>query len=392
MKWHFRRRENHLEYIIGAKIITENMVLENYVLEFNEKFGRLIPENEFNKEDARVFDAEGLYLAPGLIDVHIHGSGGEDTMNGTSEALKTISSTIAKNGVTSFLATTMTMDWNKISGALEKVRECMGHEMPGAELLGAHMEGPFINCKYKGAQAAEYILPPDWELIKNYADIIKIVTIAPENPGAEDFIRESRKNGIVVSMGHTAASFEEAMTAIETGVSHCTHLFNAMTGLNHRTPGAAAAALTSDIFCELIADGIHVHTGLYELIKKAKGVDRITLITDCIEAGGMGDGNYALGGQPVVVRAGEARLKDGVLAGSVLNLNEGLFRFYKNTKAELHEVFRMASLNPAAELGIEDRKGSVASGKDADFFLMDDLFSVKATYLKGKQIFQTGKK
>jgi len=376
-----------LKYIKGAKIITETQVLKNYVLGFEEKFSWIIPLDEFNIEEAEIINAEGLFIAPGLIDVHIHGSGGKDTMDGTEEALKAISSTIVKNGVTAFLATTMTMEWGKVSNALDQIRKSMVGEMPGAQLMGAHMEGPFINIQFKGAQNSEYIIPPSWDLVKAYKDVIKLVTLAPELPGSEELIKELKKNNIVVSMGHSAASYDEAVKGVDAGVSHCTHLFNAMTGVHHRNPGVASVALATNVYCELIADMIHVHPGLYKLVKKAKGIDRITLITDCIEAGGMVDGTYSLGGQPVIVKNGAARLEDGTLAGSILNLNKGLFNFYKNTNTELFEVFRMASINPAKELGIDSKKGSIAPDKDADFFLMDDEFNVKATYIKGKRIF-----
>ena len=376
-----------MKYLKGARIITETQILENHVLGFDEKFIRPVHLDGFNVGDAEVIEAEGLYIAPGLIDVHIHGSGGKDTMDGTEEALKTISSTIAKNGVTAFLATTMTMGWDRISRALDQIRDCMRLEMPGAQLLGAHMEGPFINVQFKGAQNSEYVIPQSWELVKEYRDVIKLVTLAPELPGAVEFISKLKENHIVVSMGHSAASYEEALKGVDAGVSHCTHLFNAMTGVHHRNPGVASVALSRDVICELIADNIHVHPGLFELVKKAKGVDKIALITDSTEAGGMADGEYSLGGQPIIVKNGAARLQDGTLAGSVLNLNKGLYNFYKNTDCELFEVFRMATVNPAKELGILDKKGSIAEGKDADFFLMDKEFNVKATFVRGKRVF-----
>lgn len=379
-----------MKYVIGAKIITETEVLEDHVLGFEGKFVRLIRKDAFSGADAGIIDAGGLYAAPGLIDVHIHGSGGKDTMEGTEEALKTISGTIAKNGVTSFLATTMTMDWTGIARALDRIRDCMGMEMPGARLLGAHMEGPFINLQFKGAQNAMYVIPPSWELVQPYLDVVKIITLAPEVPGALELIRKLKKKNIVVSMGHTAATYDEAVKGVEAGVSHCTHLFNAMTGVHHRNPGVASVALATDVTCELIADTIHVHPGLYELIRKAKGIGRVTLITDCTEAGGMPDGEYSLGGQPIIVRNGSARLADGTLAGSVLNLNRGLQNFYKNTGTKLPEVFRTASANPARELGLEKDKGAIAVGKDADFFLMDKDFNVKATYVGGRCVWNTG--
>lgn len=377
-----------MKYFKGASIITETQILDNFVMGFDEKFCYIICEDEFNSNGVEVIDAEGLYIAPGLIDVHIHGIGGKDTMDGTAEALRMMSSMIAKNGVTSFLATTMTMDWNKVSNALNQIRESMGEEMPGAQLIGAHMEGPFINAQFKGAQNPEYILQPNWDLMEPFKEVIKIVTLAPEQQGAKELIKKLKDNSIVASMGHTSASYEEAMEGVDAGISHCTHLFNAMTGIHHRNPGAACAAISSDVYCELIADKIHVHYGLFELIRKAKGIDRITLITDSIEAGGMADGRFSLGGQAVLVKNGTARLHDGTLAGSVLKLNQGLYNFYKNTNSELYEVFKMASLNPAKELKMDDKKGSVEIGKDADFILVDKDFNVKATYVKGNCVFK----
>lgn len=376
-----------MKYLKGGSIITETQILENHVLGFDDKFIRPVHQDEFHAADAEVIDAEGLYIAPGLIDVHIHGSGGKDTMYGTEDALRTMSSTIARNGVTSFLATTMTMGWDGISRALDQIGKCMQLEMPGAQLIGAHMEGPFINVQFKGAQNAEYVIPPSWELVNEYRNVIKIVTLAPEIQDAEEFISKAKENHIIISMGHSAATYEEAMRGVEAGVSHCTHLFNAMTGVHHRNPGVASVALASDISCEIIADMIHIHPGLYELVRKAKGVDRIILITDSTEAGGMPDGEYSLGGQPILVKNGSARLLDGTLAGSVLNLNKGLYNFYRNTDSELYEIFRMASINPAKELGIADKKGSIAEGKNADFFLMDSEFNVKATFVKGKRVY-----
>lgn len=379
-----------MKYIKGARIITKTQVLDDYVLGFDNKFTKLLGADEFKETGAGVIDAHGLYAAPGLIDVHIHGSGGKDVMDGTEEALNTISQTIARNGVTSFLATTMTMDRRYITRALDSVKGCIGRSMPGAEVLGAHMEGPFINVRYKGAHDAGYVIPPDWELVKPYLDVIKIITLAPEIDGAIEFIEKLRESEIVVSMGHSESSYDEAIRAVKAGASHCTHLFNAMAGIHHRNPGVAAVALTGDVTCELIADMIHVHKGIFELVRKIKGIDYITLITDCTEAGGMPDGMYSLGGKDITVSEGSARLGDGTLAGSVLSLNRGLYNFYKNTDTKLYEVFRMASANPARELGISKDKGSIAIGADADFFLMDGEFNVKATFVGGRCVWNTG--
>lgn len=382
------KRGRLMKYIKGAKIITETQVIEDHILGFDSNFRSIIPSDDFSDMHLDALDAEDLYIAPGLIDIHIHGSGGYDVMDGTDEAIRGISASIVKTGVTSFLATTMTMDRDRISCSLNRINLLMKEDLPGAQLLGAHLEGPFISSAFKGAQNSEFIVEPDWNLIEPYKDTVKIVTIAPEQPGAKELIKKIKENGIVASMGHTAATYDEAMEGIEAGVSHCTHLFNAMSGVHHRNPGAAVAALSSDVICEFLADKIHIHTGLFELVRKAKGVDQIILITDCIEAGGMSDGTYALGGQPVIVKNGEARLADGVLAGSVARLNQCLRNFYLNTKTELFEVFKMASINPARELKIDGFKGSVAIGKDADFILIDKDFNIKSTFLKGECVFE----
>lgn len=377
-----------MKYISGARIITENSVLEKYVLGFDENFSLIIPEAEFEPGNGEVIKADGLFAAPGLIDVHIHGSGGKDTMEGTVEALETISSSVVKNGVTTFLATTMTMDIASIKRAFDAIRKGMKQKLPGAQLYGAHMEGPFINESFKGAQDAKYIIGPDFKLVDEYSDVIKLVTVAPELPGALELISALRDIGIISSAGHSAADQEEMTAGVKAGITHSTHLFNAMTGVHHRTPGVALVALTQDIYCELIADGIHVNPGVFELVWRAKGPHRITLVTDCIEAGGMGDGEFSLGGQKVFVKDCAARLEDGTLAGSVLKLNQGLRNFYENTGAELWDVFKMGALNPAIELGIQDRRGSIAIGKAADFLLMDEGFNVKATYIKGQCIYK----
>lgn len=373
-----------MKYIKGADIITETQVLENHVLGFDTQFHDIIPSDKIDLTGVDVIDGEGLFVAPGLIDMHIHGCGGKDTMDGTNDALKVISASIVKNGVTSFLATTMTMARDKISRSLCHIGKMMKEELPGAQLIGAHLEGPFISPEFKGAQNLEYIIDADWQLIEPYRDIIKIVTLAPERQGAMELIEKLKEGDIIASMGHTAASYEEAIAGIDAGISHCTHLFNAMTGIHHRKPGAVPAALSGNIYCELLADKIHIHYGLFEFARKAIGVDRIVLITDCMEAGGMGEGIYNLGGQRVFVNKGEARLTDGALAGSVAALNQCLYNFYKHTNTKLQDVFKMASLNPAVELNIADHKGSITSGKDADFILIDRDFNVKSTYIGGR--------
>ena len=381
-----------MKAIINGKIITEKEVLDNKVLLYDEKI------LEFRQQEAaekllqtceEVIDAKGNYVSPGFIDMHIHGSGGYDVMDGTAECLNAISSTVAKNGVTGFLATTMTMSKEKIYTALENIGYSMTKEAPGAKILGAHMEGPFINKKYKGAQAEDFIIDPRFSFIEKYVDVIKLITLAPEMDENFNFIKEVKeKTSIILSIGHTNAEYEQAMEAIENGISHATHTFNAMTPLNHRKPGVVGAIFNSEIYFELIADKIHVHPAIFKMLQKIKGMDKLILITDSMRAGCLNDGISELGGQKVIVKDNTARLEDGTLAGSILKLNQGIKNVMEFTGNGICEAIKLASLNPAKELGIEKQKGSLEIGKHADIVILDEEFNVKQTIVEGKTVFK----
>ena len=374
-----------MKAIINGKIMSRNKVLENKVLIFNEQIMGLEDEAPLNCE---VIDAKGLYVSPGLIDVHIHGSCGFDTMDDDPLAIKHISQCIAKKGVTSFLPTTMTMEAEAIYKALEHVRYWMNQPLEGATVLGAHLEGPFINETFKGAQPAAHMIKPSFDFIKDYLDVIKLITYAPELDENHYFTKKVKaKTKITLSMGHTNASYEEAVSAFACGCSHVTHLFNGMRPLNHREPGAVGAALSQDVFCELIADMIHVNPGLYQFVLHNKGRDKVVLITDSMRAGCMKDGHYDLGGQPVRVKNGVARLEAGSLAGSVLTLNQGVHNFYRHTDTTIVDAVHMAALNPAKSLGISHRKGSLELGKDADIALFNDEFSCFLTICEGRVVY-----
>ncbi len=376
--------------ILNGKIVTRNEVLEGKVIVFDEKIVDIINEDELDRyQFEETIDAKGNYVFPGFIDIHIHGSGGCDIMDGKIEALKKISETIASKGVTGFLGATMTMDESAILQALDNGRNAMEKGMPGAKLLGIHMEGPFVSREKMGAQNPEYIVKPDYNLIKDYLDIIKIITLAPEEDEDYSFIRKIKTNtNIVLSMGHTNASYEEAMEAIDNGITHATHTFNGMTPLKHREPGVVGAVMNSDITCELIADCTHIHPGVFNILLKVKGNEKVILITDSMRAGCMEDGVYEFGGQEVVVKNGVARLKkDNSLAGSVLTLNIALKNIIENTDLSLPQAVNMISLNPARLLGIEKYKGSISIGKDADIVIMDTEFNVKNTVVEGKVVF-----
>lgn len=375
-----------MKCIINGKIITPSDVVEGKALVFDEKIREISDIENIDLSRYEVIDAEGAYIAPGLIDIHIHGYVGEDTCDGDIEGLKKMANALTENGVSAFCPTTMTVAKEQIEKAFDTVR-CLKAEKEyyGAKVLGVNCEGPFINPSKKGAQAEEHILRPDGKFITDNADIVKLVTIAPEMDGAVEAIEYITKNSdVLVSMGHTGATYEEAGEGIKAGVRHTTHLFNAMTPLMHRNPGVVGAALSSDnVSCELIADTFHVNKGLFALVSKLKG-DKLCLITDCMRAGGMPDGKYDLGGQDVFKKGIQCLLEDGTIAGSVLQLNRAVQNLYNNTELSLSEAFAAASLNPAKAVGEDAEKGSLEVGKDADIIIINSNFDIIKTIIEGE--------
>ncbi|MCB2305913.1 N-acetylglucosamine-6-phosphate deacetylase [Clostridium estertheticum] len=384
-----------MKAIINGKIIMKDRIIYNSVIVFDLKIIGIIDNDNFHqykeecREEINVIDAKGRFVSPGFIDIHIHGSGGYDTMDATKKALKIIGNTIAENGVTGYLPTTMTMDDASIYKALDVVREEMGIETRGAKILGVHVEGPFINEKYKGAQKANNIVKPDYDIIKDYLDIIKIITLAPEKDIDHSFIKKVKANSkITLSIGHSDASFEEAMKAIDDGISHATHIFNAMTPFNHRKPGIVGAIFTSDISCELIADLIHVHPAIFNILINLVHTDRMVLITDSMRAGCIKSGVSELGGQKVIVKNGAARLEDGTLAGSVLTLNKAILNMLRNSDLKIYDVVAMATINPAKVINMDNKKGSLEIGYDADIAIFNDDIDVSFTIVEGKIVYE----
>ncbi len=372
-----------MKCIKNGKVILTDSIVDKAVL-YDEKIIGLVDECDIPAE-AEVIDAEGNYVMPGLVDVHIHGYLNEDASDGKPEGIRKMAEGVVKNGVTAFLPTTMTVSIEEIEAALDIVRSMQGESKTwkGAYLAGVNAEGPFINASKKGAQAEEHIKTPDADWVIKNSDIIKLVTIAPETEGGYDAIKKIRENSDVrVSVGHTDATYEEAMKAFECGADHVTHLFNAQTALHHRKPGVVGAGMSADVYAELICDTFHVHAGLFELIAKCKG-DKFVLITDCTRAGGMPDGEYSLGGQPIFVKGIKCLLEDGTIAGSVLKLNEAVKNVADNTTLPLWEIVAAASLNPANSIGMGNIKGSITVGKDADLVIADKDFNVKKTIIQG---------
>lgn len=376
-----------MKAIIHGKVIRENKIWENQVILYDDKITDVLPETEFSPEMAdEIIDANGRYVSPGFINVHIHGCCGVDAMDDDDKALDKMREILPKTGVTAFLPTTMTYDFPKIYRSLDRIKRAMG-KSGGAVVLGAHVEGPFISTTYKGAQAAKNIVQADFSLLEQYKGVMKIITLAPEKLMDYSFVEFCRQYGICVSMGHSEADYEQALAAIDAGVSHVTHLFNAMPPLHHRKPGIIGAVLDSDVNCELIADNVHVHPALQRMVYRSKAPEHIILITDSMRACMLPDGKSELGGQDVFVENQVARLADGTIAGSVLTMDQAIKRFWDNTGANLAEVVGMASANPAKELGIFDECGSIDIGKNADLVIFDQNLTVFTTMVKGKKVY-----
>ncbi|WNQ12394.1 N-acetylglucosamine-6-phosphate deacetylase [Paenibacillus aurantius] len=337
-------------------------------------------------------DAEGGWILPGFIDVHIHGGFGHDFMDGTVEAIEGIARYHASHGTTGLLATTVTQSREAISQVLEAASTYRAGAMPYAQLLGVHLEGPFISPKFPGAQNPDFIVEPRQEWleawVRDYPGLIKLLTLAPERNGALELIEWLAGQGIIAAAGHTDASFDQITEAAGRGLSHAVHTFNAMRGLHHREPGTLGAVLTDNrIHAEVIADGHHVHPAGIRLLAAAKAPDRLLIITDAMSAAGLGDGEYDLGGLGVVVKDGVARLKEGgALAGSTLTMIDAFRYVLEHTDLSVAEVSRLASGNPAKRLGIDGHTGSLASGKDADFVWTSPQLDIRGVWVQGRSV------
>jgi len=366
--------------IINGKLIIDNEIVEGKTLLFDTDI--LCIAEHLDLKGVEIIDAKNNYVSAGFIDLHIHGSGGADVMDATPQALQTISSVLPQTGTTAYLATTMTMSQEAITCALETIKVASG-TLDGAKILGVHLEGPFLNPKKHGAQDKASIIPPDFALIAPYITQIKMITLAPEMPHAEKFIRylSTHYPHIVLSIGHSDADFEQSKESFEWGISHATHLFNAMNPYHHRKPGIVGAVFDSDITCDVIADGIHTHPSVLQLVHHVKQ-EKLILITDAMRAGCMKSGVYDLGGQKVIVEEGKALLEDGTLAGSVLKMNEALQKMTHYTNMTLIEAVNAVTRYPAQKLGV--KMGALKKGYPADIVIFDEDFSMITTIIDGK--------
>lgn len=375
--------KNVTAYVAGKGLVKTDIAFED---------GKIVAIGKLDNVEP-IFDTDGVVL-PGFIDEHIHGAGGADAMDGTEEALQTISEYVAKEGTTGFLATTMTQSPENIGKALKNVKTVREKgEYKGAEVLGVHLEGPFISPKHVGAQPLEYVAKPAPETFDKYNEIsggnIKVVTLAPEVEGGLDLVKYLAKIGVVASIGHTGAKFSDVEAAVAAGATNVTHTYNAQTPLHHREAGVVGAAMLIDeLNCEMICDTIHVSVPAIKIFVKNKPHDKFTLITDAMRAKGMPDGLSELGGQQVFVKNGEARLSDGTLAGSVLKMNVAVKNLVEKVGVSFTDAVDFASANPAKKLGLYDERGSIEVGKRADFAVMDKDYNILYTVIGGKVVYK----
>ncbi|WP_407312961.1 N-acetylglucosamine-6-phosphate deacetylase [Desulfosporosinus sp. SB140] len=343
--------------------------------------------------DKSAVDLSGYILAPGFIDQHVHGAGGADVMDASPEALDTIARHLAQEGTTSFLATTLTMSTAKIHQALQAVADYKKNppKNQGAEILGVHLEGPFINTAYKGAQNEQYIVAPDKQLFESFqksaGNSIKLISYAIEKDPEQIFLGHLRQAGVVASCGHSGATFEDVERCTPLGLKSLTHFHNAMSGHHHRNPGAVTAGFCLPaLMTEVIADGLHLHPAVLRMVYQIKGKDSVILITDAVRAKGLPDGNYELSRQQIIKTDNACRLVSGTLAGSVLTMDHAVRNMVKYSGCSLYEAVQMASLNPARLLGIDDQKGSIAPNKDADLVVLSQDGDLQMTIAGGQMI------
>lgn len=376
----------------NARIITPNITYERgWLLTRDGKIAAFAPYNAPNFDDVEVINGEGLTLLPGFIDIHTHGGNGYDVMDGDVGSLEGMAQFYAISGVTSFLATTWTDTGKNIFKALSAIKEAQGAQAYGATLLGAHLEGPYLNTDRCGAQHAQYIRRALKKEAQQFLDldIIRLLALAPEFAQNHWLITESVKRGITVSTAHTNAKYDDIRYATTLGISHATHIFNAMTPLHHRDPGVVGAVLSLDqINCELICDLVHVHPAAINIVWRSKGKDRVILITDSVKLAGMPDGNYHFSHHDVEMIDGTIRiLANDTLVGTTLAMNSALRNFMTATGEPLENVWQTASWNPARAINVSTKKGSITIGKDADLILVDDEINVYMTVVEGRIVY-----
>ena len=375
-----------VRYITGGQVYLDRRFQAKTIELRDETLALLPPDAPVSGE---VYNAAGKKLVPGFLDIHTHGAVGVDVNGASAEGLGKIAKFFAGNGTTSFLASVLTDTAEQTNWCLDRCREYRQSGALGSELLGVHLEGPFLASAYKGAMPEHLLKTGDAGLLRAYQEraegCVRYLTVSPEVEGVIGLIPEAKKLGIVTAIGHSGADYETAMAAISAGAAAATHTFNAMQLLHQHRPAILGAVLESDVYCEAICDGRHLHPGIVRLLLKVKGLDRVVAITDSIMAAGLPDGNYHLGVNEVVVEDGDAKLaSDGTRAGSTLTQNTALKNLLAWTGLALEEVLPLLTENPARLIGVFDRKGSIADGKDADLVVLNRENEVEDVFVRGR--------
>lgn len=372
-------------------LVLPGETLHNAFIHVQDGVVTQITSNPVLPASAEYIDASASKVVPGFVDIHVHGALNHDTMDATPQALDVMSDFFASHGVTSFLPTTMTAPRAEIDAALLNIKAVMARGSTGAQILGAHIEGPYLNVKQCGAQFPELIRPANREEYRVWFDtgIARLITIAPEIAANADMIEDALLAHIAIAIGHSDADYATAQKCFMRGVTQATHTFNGMRGLHHREPGTAGAILANDnVVAQLIADNVHVHPAVMAIIYKCKTAERVALITDAMEAVGLGDGKYRLGPQDVTVINGAARTKSGSLAGSTLTLDVALRNIMSATGCTLNDAVTMCSQTPARSIKMGDKKGNLAPGFDADVAILNDELQIQTTIVGGKVVYQ----
>lgn len=384
--------------VLPDHICSGGMIWQDGILkEIFEEASQIQRFSQEARKGTTVWDMEGDLVIPGLIDTHVHGAGGYDVMDGTPESLQTLAEALLNEGTTAFLPTTMSCSSEQLKRVLDNVADFHRGRLRGAESLGIHLEGPFFAAEFRGAQAMDMI----WEgakggsaqfltnLLREFPNLVKILTFAPERPDGRQLAEICAAYGVIPSAGHTAADFAQMEQAAQWGVRHITHAFNAMPGIHHRNPGLLMKALLDEtITMEIIADGVHIHPAVIELVLRNKSPERVCLISDGTRAVGMPDGEYELGGQKTIVRQGIAQLQDGTIAGSAYPLRQGLKTLVQTLQYPLPKAVCCVTLNPAKLLGIDNRVGSLELLKEATFIRLSPDLDIKQVWLQGRLVFQ----
>ena len=377
--------------IINGKIITPDAVLTDHTIVLEgDRIHAIVPAHSAPSDPDRL-DAHGQWIVPGFIDVHVHGGDGNDTMDATPTAIQAMGRFFARHGVTSYFPTTMSAPADAIARAISNVASCP-QPQDGAQHLGVHVEGPYLSKDFPGAQLPDVLRLPDPSEYQYWfeSEVVRLITVAPELPGALGLIDEGVRQGIEFAIGHSGASYEQVITAADHGARQATHTYNGMLGLHHRNPGTLGGVLLEDrIYGQIISEGIHTHPAMVKLLVRAKGTDRVILITDAIRAAGLPDGDYDLGEQPVTVRDGVCRIANGSLAGSTATMDGVLRNVMQFTGLTLPEAIPMATSVPAKAMNLAGRKGVLQPGADADIVLLNEAIDVQATIVCGRVVYQS---